>query len=56
MGVSSHPSGKIIVNVTSIFGGFDDKRILNLNQIQESNKVLIIRGFVLFGGGDLKTY
>ena len=47
---------KIIVNVTSIFGGFDDKRILNLNQIQESNKVLIIRGFVLFGGGDLKTY
>ncbi len=47
---------KVIVNVTSIFGGFDDKRILNLNQIQESNKVLIIRGFVLFGGGHLKTY
>ena len=47
---------KIIVNVTSIFGGFDDKRIIDSNQIQESNKVLIIRGFVLFGGGDLKTY
>lgn len=47
---------KIIVNVTSIFGGFDDKRVIDLNQIQESNKVLIIRGFVLFGGGDLKTY
>ena len=47
---------KIIVNVTSIFGGFDDKRIIDFNQIQESSKVLIIRGFVLFGGGDLKTY
>ncbi len=47
---------KIIVNVTSIFGGFDDKRIIDFNQIHESNKVLIIRGFVLFGGGNLKTY
>lgn len=47
---------KIIVNVTSIFGGFDDKRIIDFNQIQESNKVLIISGFVLFGGGNLKTY
>ncbi len=47
---------KVIVNVTSIFGGFNDKRIIAPNQIQESNKVLIIRGFVLFGGGDLKTY
>jgi len=47
---------KVIVNVTSIFGGFDDKRIIAPNQIQESNKILIIRGFVLFGGGHLKTY
>jgi len=47
---------KVIVNVTSIFGGFDDKRILNANQVYESNKVLIIRGTVIFGGGDLKTY
>lgn len=47
---------KVIMNVTSIFGGFDDKRIIDFNQIQESNKVLIVRGFVLFGGGDLKTY
>ncbi len=47
---------KVIVNVTSIFGGFDDKRVLNANQVYESNKVLIIRGTVIFGGGDLKTY
>lgn len=47
---------KVILNVTSIFGGFDDKRILNANQVYESNKVLIIRGTVIFGGGNLKTY
>jgi len=47
---------KVISNVSSIFGGFDDKRILNTNQVYESNKVLIIRGSVIFGGGDLKTY
>jgi len=47
---------KVIVNVTSIFGGFDDKRILNANQVYESNKTLIISGTVIFGGGDLKTY
>ncbi len=47
---------KVIVNVTSIFGGVDDKRIVNANQVYESNKVLVIRGIVLFGGCDIKTY
>lgn len=47
---------KVIVNVTSIFGGFDDKRILNANQVYETNKTLIISGTVILGGGDLKTY
>lgn len=47
---------KVIVNVTSIFGGFDDRRVLNVNQVFESNKVLIIRGTALFGGGHLNTY
>jgi predicted membrane protein len=47
---------KVIVNVTSIFGGVDDKRIINANQVYESNKVLVIRGIVLFGGCELKTY
>lgn len=47
---------KVILNVTSIFGGFDDKRILNANHVYESNKVLIIKGTAIFGGGNLKTY
>ena len=47
---------KVIVNVTSIFGGFDDRRILNPNQVYEANKILIIRGTALFGGGHLNNY
>ncbi len=47
---------KIIVNVTPIFGGVDDKRVVNANQVYESNKILIISGTVLFGGFDIKTY
>ena len=47
---------KVIVNVTSIFGGVDDKRILNPDQVYESNKVLIIRGTAIFGGCELKNY
>lgn len=47
---------KVITNVTSLFGGVDDKRIINPNQVYESNKVLIIKGLVLFGGCELKNY
>ena len=47
---------KVIINVTSIFGGVDDKRIVNANQVYENNKVLVISGTVLFGGCDIKTY
>ena len=47
---------KVIVNVTAIFGGVDDKRYVNPDQVYESNKVLVIRGTVLFGGCEIKTY
>ncbi len=43
----------IIVNVTSIFGGFDDKRNKNPNEIPQYNKSLTIKGFILFGGGEI---
>ncbi len=46
---------KVIVNVTSIFGGVDDKRVINANQVYEANKTLIIKGLALFGGCELKT-
>ncbi len=45
---------KIIVNVVSIFGGFDDERKKEFIPEADDSKVLVIKGFVLFGGGDIK--
>lgn len=41
----------IIVNATSIFGGFEDKRNKNPNEIPQSNRSLTVKGLSLFGGG-----
>lgn len=43
---------KVIVNVTSIFGGIDDKRYANF-ELPSSEGVLIIKGAVIFGGGEI---
>ena len=45
----------VIINVTPIFGGFDDERILRFDQNKDSKKTLILKGVVIFGGGDLKS-
>ncbi len=53
----SVPRGwEVQVDVTSIFGGFDDKRGPVENTGDEPNKVLIIKGFTIFGGGEVKSY
>ncbi len=44
----------IIIDVVPIFGGFSDKRIKDPNRVYEEDKVLIIKGLVLFGGGEIK--
>ena len=44
---------KIQVNVSSVFGGFDDKRYTQLIADQTSQGVLIIKGAAIFGGGEL---
>lgn len=43
---------KVAVNVTSAFGGFDDKRFASYNT-QTSEGVLVINGAAIFGGGEL---
>ncbi len=53
------PSDWIIrVDVVSIFGGFSDKRYVHKqDEINEATtSVLSIKGLVLFGGGELKSY
>jgi len=44
----------VIVDLVPIFGGFSDKRIKDPNRVYEEDKILLIKGLVLFGGGEIK--
>lgn len=46
----------VVVNVTAIFGGFSNKTIKDPNRIVDLDKTLFIKGLVVFGGGELKSY
>lgn len=46
----------IVLNITPIFGGFSNKLIKDPNAIADQNKTLIIKGLVVFGGGEIKSY
>jgi predicted membrane protein len=46
---------KIVLDLVPVFGGFSDNRRKDPNLIYDSNKTLVIKGFILFGGGELKT-
>ena len=49
------PAGwQIKHEVTAIFGGLDDKRLVPAPL--GSTKILIIRGVALFGGIDIRSY
>jgi predicted membrane protein len=48
------PDWTVKVEVVSILGGFSDKRSSPVKVIPHPNKVLTIKGFVMFGGGDIK--
>lgn len=44
------------IDVMPIFGGFSDKRLKDPNLVYDSSRKLLIRGIVIFGGGELKSY
>lgn len=46
----------IVLNITPIFGGFSNKLIKDPNTVPDQNKTLIIKGLVVFGGGEIKSY
>lgn len=48
----------IKVEIVSIFGGFSDKRYVHKPEevTEDTTSVLIIKGLVLFGGAELKSY
>lgn len=43
------------VDVTSVFGGFSDSRSQRLKVVPDPDKQLIIKGFTMFGGGEIKN-
>ncbi|MHB9041350.1 MAG: LiaF domain-containing protein, partial [Melioribacteraceae bacterium] len=46
---------KVILDVLPIFGGFGDKRIKDPNKAFQEGRTLVIKGLVIFGGGEVKT-
>ena len=43
------------VDVISIFGGFSDKRHIRKDTTMDVGKESVIKGFVMFGGGEIKN-
>jgi len=46
----------VVIDVTPILGGFSDSRKLIPGRSIDPSKTLIIRGAVIFGGGEIKSY
>jgi predicted membrane protein len=46
----------VIMNVTPIFGGFSNKIIKDPSASVDINKTIIVKGLVIFGGGEIKSY
>ncbi len=44
------------IEVTPILGGFGDSRKLSPGRVVDSTKQLVIKGAVVFGGGEVKSY
>jgi len=50
------PEGwNVKVEVTSIFGGFSDKRVRSI-VVTDSDRTLVISGQIIFGGGEIVNY
>ena len=46
----------VVINVTSVLGGFSNKAIRNPSIVIDQTKTLHIKGLAMFGGGEVKTY
>lgn len=48
----------VVIEATPIFGGFSDERYVSkdLQSIENTDSVLIIKGLVIFGGAEIKSY
>ena len=46
---------KVVLNISSIMGGFSDKRSY-IRENPDTSRILVIRGSAIFGGGEIKSY
>jgi predicted membrane protein len=46
---------KVVLNISSILGGFSDKRTY-IKESTDTSRMLVIRGSAIFGGGEIKSY
>jgi predicted membrane protein len=46
----------VIINVTPIFGGFSNKITKDPSANIDVNKTIIVKGLIIFGGAEIKTY
>jgi predicted membrane protein len=46
----------VVVNVTSILGGFSNKSVRNPAVAIDQSRTLHVKGLAMFGGGEIKTY
>ena len=49
-------SWNVVIEVTPILGGFSDSRKMRGDVIRDNTRSLTIRGTVIFGGGEIKSY
>ena len=51
------PTGwRVKIEITSIFGGYNDKRRVSPTLTTDNSRELVLRGVVIFGGGEIKGY
>ena len=46
---------KVVLNISSIMGGFSDKRTY-IKENLDASRILVIKGSAIFGGGEIKSY
>jgi hypothetical protein len=50
------PAGwNVKIDVFSIFGGVSDKRFIGSDTVRDNTRTLLLKGFVMFGGGEIKS-
>ncbi len=46
----------VVIDVLPLFGGFSHKGLRSPNIVTNPESTLVIKGVVIFGGGEIKTY